>query len=142
MLIITFTLTVLLCVSYFAYLQGYNPKWINNYAKVVYLLPVLAVYLFGFSVVFFLKKYTQLKFKVIFKYLSVILLPLMACFSVMISYGLCLTVFNFQSIFLSSMNFCQYSYIMMVIIVSPSIIFSCTCSIINLIKPAVIEDVY
>lgn len=143
MLIITFILTVLLCVSYFAYLQGYNPKLINDYAKVVYLLPVLAVYLLGFCVISFLKmKYTQLKFNVIFKHLHIILLPLVACFSAMVSYGSCLTVFNFQSIFVSIVNFWQYSFIMLVIVVSPSIIFSCTFSIIKLIKPVTIQDMY
>lgn len=141
-LTITFITTLLLCILYFAYLQSYNSKWINNYVKVVYLLPILAVYFFGFSGIFFLKKYTQLKFKAVFKHLSIILLPLVVCFAVMISYGFCLTVFNFQSIFLSIMNLCQYSYIILVIIVYPSIIFICTYSIINLIKPAVIEDAY
>lgn len=139
---ITFMITLLSCILYFTYLQGYNPKWINNYVKVVYLLPVPAVYFFGFSGIFFLKKYTQLKFKVVFKHLGIILLPLVICFAAMISYGLCLTVFNFQSIFLSVVNFWQYSFIMFVIVVSPSIIFSCTCSIIRLIKPAAIQDIY
>lgn len=140
--ITTFIITVLLCVSYFSYLQNYNPKWINDYVKVVYLLPVLVIYFCGFSIIFLLRKYTQLMFKVIFKHLSIILLPLVACFAAMISYGFCLTAFNFQSIFISIVNFWQYSFIMLVIVVSPSIIFSQICSIIKLIKPAAIQDMY
>lgn len=145
-LIITFIITILPCISYFAYLQSYNPKWINDYIRIFYLSVILGIYFFVFSILYIIKCKFKLQFKTIQKYFDIVLIPLVISFAVMFSYAICLTIFNFSSIFLSRLNFWQYSFIMLAMLVAPSIMFGQTLWITNfmqkMIKAAVIEDVY
>lgn len=145
-LIITLIITILPCISYFAYLQSYNPKWINDYIKIFYLSVVLGIYFLVFSILYIIKCTFKLQFKKIQKHFDIALIPLVISFAVMFSYAICLTIFNFSSIFHSILNFWQYFFIILAILVAPSIMFGQTLWITNfmqkMIRTAVIEDVY
>lgn len=145
-LIITFIITVLLCISYFTHLQSYNPKWINDYVKVFYLSLVLGIYFLGFSILYCIKYKFKLLFKKIQKCLDVALTPLVVSFAIMFSYTVCLTVFNFDSIFISVLNFYQYLFIMLAMLVAPCMMFGQTIWITsfmkNMVKPATVDHEY
>ena len=145
-LIITFVITVLSCVSYFINLQGHNPKWIDEYIRVVYLLGILSIYFLIFSILSLFMQKFKLRFKKLLTHSSILLFPLVTSFDVMLSYAFSLTLFNFGSIFVSRMSFFHYSIILLAILVAPSIMFSQTWYAVrlmqNMIKPAAIDNQY
>lgn len=131
-------LTILFFISYFLTIRVSNANWINDYFSIVFLFSVFFAYFIVFASLYIFKTcYANVKYKIIFQHLNIILLPLVICFAITFAYFLCITVCEFNKIFYSLKNFCQYSLLAIFFIIAPTVMVSQTRYIIRQISDMV-----
>lgn len=109
------------CTIYFIVLQKMNIDWSTKFKYIAYFSWFFLSFFIFSGVLFIVKSiYPKIKFNFLRNYGNLLLCPLSVCFSLSLSYALCLTIFHYNSIFESFSNFWMYSFIMLYYLVFPT----------------------
>lgn len=138
-------LTIIFLMAYFLKISESNTNWINEYSTIFYLSAVFFIYFLMFAILYLFKtKYTEVRYKIVFQHLNIILLPLVICFAITISYFLCLTICKYSKIFYSPESFCHYLLISIFFLIGPIVMVSQTKyvirAIIDMVTPGLIAE--
>lgn len=140
-------LSIAFFTAYFLTIRVSNANWINDYCSVIFLFLVFFAYFIIFASLYVFKRsHANVKYKVLFQHLNIILLPMVICFAITFAYFLCITVCEFNKIFYSLINFFQYLFLAIFFIIAPAVMVSQTRlvirQIIDMVKPGLITERY
>lgn len=130
-----------ICTIYFIVLQKMNIDWSTQFKCIAYFSYFFLFSFMSSCVLFIIKSiYPKIKFNFLKNYSNLLLFPLSICFSLSLSYALCLTIFHYNSIFESFSNFWMYSFIMLYYLAFPTTIVAHTVLSFNSINYGIVKS--